>query len=221
MGGCSSVEEIGDLAASAVSRLTGGRAEGSFDGRVRLDGDPRATSTEGPGAEPWPVGPSAGVPDSGWAWVLPVSGPSAAPLVKLLFRSAEPPSYEDRAMLCALGEATSRALATVRRRADERAAAADVLRRASDLRMTLQIYDRLIRAAATVQGHTAIARALHELTGMTAVIEDRSGQVLAGAGPEYRQTGPGWPAMRQPWIKEAMVAGRPLWKKGRLVAPAV
>jgi sugar diacid utilization regulator len=121
----------------------------------------------------------AGVP---WAWAFGLPSP-VEQIGTLIVGAQEAPSEPDLLLLRSLAQQTGIALANARLHASHKAANEQLSDTVSALRHKTAIHDRFTRVALAGGGYQGVVDALFELTGLPASIEDRSGQVIASAGP--------------------------------------
>ncbi|MFI1456134.1 PucR family transcriptional regulator [Streptomyces roseus] len=174
------------------------------------------------------------LPERPWTWAFGLRGVGGL-LGCLLISSRSEPDEQGRFLLGSLVGLTSAALSLTVTRAShseyagelsrlrtERDTALrqlDAVRSESRLRQT--VHETLARVAARGGGEDAITQALYELTGLSALVEDRFGNLRSWAGPGRPDPYP----VRSSTDQEEMLrqAGReagPVKIKGRLIALA-
>jgi hypothetical protein len=222
-----------DLAVSSVPSLVDCRVRGAFlDGGwlVRsgpLDEAAARADLEAQFAVLSEAGGAISVQDDGWAWAYPLRS-VAGHLGHLVVSADDEPSPLDQFLLRVLAQQVGIALANARLHGRELAVSAE-LREANArlaesveaIRRRAEIHERLTRAAMTGTGLSGVVDAVHELTGRAIVIEDRSGSIIARAGPQasdghVRQAR----AARERTIQRVIDAGGPVREPGRVLVVA-
>jgi GAF domain-containing protein len=170
-------------------------------------------------------GPLA-IPGAAWAWAFPLHSLDDR-IGHLVVTADRTPSSPDLLLLRSLAQQTGIALANARLHATRQATNAALAETVAALQRKTAIHDRFTRVAVGGGGHDGIVQALHELTGLPAGIEDRSGTVLAWAGPgpgagsrDPRPRRPPSAARREQLIERAALAGHPIRVDGRLFTVA-
>ncbi|MFE2875935.1 PucR family transcriptional regulator [Streptomyces roseus] len=199
---CVQQSEIVRLAMGHVSALGPYRAEAGYlataDGFARVPGHDAGAPTvddalmEGFGGADGPVS----LPERSWTWAFGLRG-VGGPLGCILVSSRSEPDEEGRFLLASLVGLTSAALSLTVARASQHESAGELsrlrterdtaLRQLETLRSEFQlqqtVHETLARAAARGGGEDAITQALYELTGLSALVEDRFGNLRSWAGP--------------------------------------
>ncbi len=152
-----------------------------------------------------------------WAWAFGL--PSPIEQVGTLIVTADaPPAEADMLLLRSLAQQTGIALANARLHASHAAANDQLSETVAALRHKTAIHDRFTQVALAGGGYQGVVDALFELTGLPAAIEDRSGQVIASAGPSDANVGRAvFSTKRDALILGATQAGRPLRAGDRLL----
>lgn len=174
-------------------------------------------------------------PGRGWGWAFGLRGLGGL-YGYLVVASGALPDEEERFLLTVLVQQTSAALSNAaahprRRREDAvarrrlrhvRAAVGEPLRSAlSDLAHQRTVYEALDQVAVSGGGEDAIVRALHGLTGLSALAEDRFGNLRSWAGPGRPDAYPAPDAARHAeMLQELARELGPVRVGGRLVALA-
>ncbi|WP_055489242.1 CdaR family transcriptional regulator [Streptomyces sp. TP-A0356] len=168
-------------------------------------------------------------PGRGWGWAFGLRGLGGLHGY-LVVASGVRPDEEEHFLLTVLVQQTSAALsnaATHRRQREDavarrRPAGGEQLRAAlSDLEHQRGVHEALARVAAAGGGEDAIVRTLHDLTGLSALAEDRFGNLRSWAGPGRPDTYPAPDAARHAEMLQEMARELgPVRVGGRLLALA-
>jgi sugar diacid utilization regulator len=227
-------DDILELAAEAVSTLTGCSVEGIYIG----DGQWRRTITPFDGlalraylqdhmATLGRMGEAVDIPARPWAWAYPMYSTSGS-VGFAVISAAESPHVHDQYQLRLLAQQTGLALTNLRLRLRERRTAAEqaalnakLEETVGALRRGMEIHERLTEAVASGVGVEGITRVVHELTGLPVIIEDRAGhqQAIAGWGAAAE---PPLPVgqRRERLLGDALERRRSIWYEGRWLALA-
>jgi sugar diacid utilization regulator len=223
-----------DLAAGAVPTLGRCRLEGVYLGEggwQPVQGGHAASDARGDLETQFAVLSVAGGPVAvlgrSWAWAYPLRSLDGHLGYLVVSADGEPPSAE-QFLLRVLAQQAGIAIAGARQRAAQRADAerlraanASLAETVAELELSTSVHERLTRAAAAGAGPEGIAATLHELTGYPIAVEDRHGNLRAWAGPGRPQPYPKEPQdVRERMLNDAMRAGRPIRRQGRLIVPA-
>ena len=194
-------DDILELAAEAVSTLTGCSVEGIYVG----DGQWRRTMTPFDGlalraylqdhmATLGRMGEAVDIPARPWAWAYPMYSTSGS-VGFAVISAAESPHVHDQYQLRLLAQQTGLALTNLRLRLRERRTAAEqaalnarLEETVGALRRGMEIHERLTEAVASGVGVEGITRVVHELTGLPVIIEDRAGHQRAMPAGERRRS---------------------------------
>jgi sugar diacid utilization regulator len=227
-------DDILELAAEAVSTLTGCGVEGIYVG----SGQWRHTMTPCNGlalraylqdqmATLGRMGEAVDLPARSWAWAYPMHS-IAGSVGFFLVSAAESPHAHHQYQLRLLAQQTGLALTTLRLRLQERRTAAEqatlnarLEETVGALRRGMEIHERLTEAAACGVGVEGITRVVHELTGLPVIIEDRTGhqQAMVGAGAAAEPPVP-FGQRRERLLRDALGRRRSVWYEGRWLALA-
>lgn len=238
---CAEQSEIVRLAMGHVSALGPYHAEAGYlvrgDGLSRVPGhDAGAPKVDD--ARMKELGEADGsvsLPERSWTWAFGLRGATGGLLGYILVSSRSGPDERGHFLLSTLVGLASAALSlTVARAArhdeagepsrlraerDSALLQLDTLR--SERRLQKTVHETLARVAARGGGEDAITQALYELTGLSALIEDRFGNLRSWAGPDRPDPYP----VRSSTYQEGMLrqvareAG-PVRVKDRLIALA-
>lgn len=200
---CAEQSEIVRLAMGHVSALGPYRAEAGYlatgDGLFRVPGSNAGAPTvdDARMKELDETDGSVFLPERSWNWAFGLRGAGGL-LGYIVISSHSGPDEQGRFLLSTLVELTSAALALVASRAayhrntgelsrlgterDTALQKLDTMR--SKLHLQKTVHEALARVAAQGGGEDAITQALYELTGLSALIEDRFGNLRSWAGPD-------------------------------------
>lgn len=117
-----------------------------------------------------------------WAWAFGLLSPSEV-IGHLIVTAEQEPVEEDLLLLRSLAQQTGITLANARLHSTHRTTNTMLTRTITSLRNKTAIHDRFTKVALEGGGQQGVVETLFELTGFTASIEDRTGKVLASAGP--------------------------------------
>ncbi|MGI5405417.1 PucR family transcriptional regulator [Streptomyces chartreusis] len=237
---CAEQSQIVRLAMRHVSALGPYHAEAGYvatdGGLSRIPGnDVGASAVDDAGMED--LGEADGplsLPERPWTWAFGLRGTGGV-LGYLVVSSHFEPDEQGHFLLSTLVELTSAALSLTVTRAPPHESAGersrlrterdtalqqlDTMR--SELHLQETVHETLARVAGRGGGEDAITQALYELTGLSALIEDRFGNLRSWAGPDRPDPYP----VRSSTSQEEML-GRvareagPVRVKGRLIALA-
>lgn len=223
-----------DLAAGAVPTLGRCRLEGVYlgdGGWQPVQGGHAAADARGDLETQFAVLSVAGGPVAvlgrSWAWAYPLRSLDGH-LGYLVASAGGEPSSAEQFLLRVLAQQAGIAIAGARQRAAQRADAerlraanASLAETVAELELSTSVHERLTRAAAAGAGPDGIAATLHELTGYPIAVEDRHGNLRAWAGPGRPRPYPKEPQnVREQMLNDAVRAGRPVRRQGRLIVPA-
>lgn len=237
---CAEQSEIVRLAMRHVSALGPYHAEAGYlatdDGLSRIPGhDVGAPTVDAAGMkELGEADGSVSVPERSWTWAFGLRGAGGL-LGYLVVSSHFEPDEQGHFLLSTLVGLTSAALSLTVTRApqDDKASELSRLRRErdtalqqldtvrSELHLQKTVHETLARVAARGGGEDAITQALYELTGLSALIEDRFGNLRSWAGPDRPDPYP----VRSSTSQEEMLSqvareAGPVRVKDRLIALA-
>jgi len=163
------------------------------------------------------AGGSLSISGEPWAWAFGLPSP-VEQIGTLIVTADEAPSEADMLLLRSLAQQTGIALANARLHASHKAANEQLSETVGELRHKTAIHDRFTKVALHGGGYQGVVDALFELTGLPSSIEDRSGQVIASAGPDGTDVGRAvFTARRESLVQEAALAGRPMRAGDRLL----
>ncbi|MFE9842044.1 PucR family transcriptional regulator [Streptomyces goshikiensis] len=199
---CARQSEIVGLAMRHVSALGPYHAEAGYlatgDGLSRVPGRDAGASTVDDalmkefGETDGPVS----LPERSWTWAFGLREAGGL-LGYILVSSRSEPDEQGRFLLSTLAGLTSAALSLTATRAAQHENAGELSRlrterdtalrqldtTRSELQLQKTVHETLARVAARGGGEDAITQALYELTGLSALIEDRFGNLRSWAGP--------------------------------------
>lgn len=153
----------------------------------------------------------------------------------LVVSSSSAPTEEDQSLLVTLIGFTSAALSLAaaqhrqyaetrelnRLRSEQDVAHGEQCALRSELDYRRRVHGVLGEVAASGGGEAGIARALHELTGLTALVEDRFGNLRSWAGPDRPDSYPmRTPPRQEDMLRQVARAPEPVRIRDRLVALA-
>ncbi|MFF0117505.1 PucR family transcriptional regulator [Streptomyces prasinus] len=200
---CAEQSEIVRLAMGHISALGPYHAEAGYlatgDGLSRVPGHD-AGAPKADDARMKELGEADGsvcLPERSWTWAFGLREASGL-LGYLLVSSHSGPDEQGHFLLSTLVGLTSTALALTVTRAAQHDNAGELSRlrterdtalrqldtMRSELHLQKTVHETLARAAARGGGEDAITQALYELTGLSALIEDRFGNLRSWAGPD-------------------------------------
>ncbi|MFJ9019752.1 PucR family transcriptional regulator [Streptomyces sp. NPDC102259] len=237
---CAEQSEIVRLAMRHVSALGPYLAEAGYlatgDGLSRVPGhDTEAPTVDDARVEE--LGEADGavsLPEQSWSWAFGLRGAGVL-LGYIVVSSHSGPDEQGRFLLSTLVRLTSAAMSLAASRAAHRDNAGELRRigterdtalrqldaTRSELHLQETVHEALARVAARGGGEDAITQVLYELTGLSALIEDRFGNLRSWAGPDRPDPYP----VRSSTYQEGMLrqvareAG-PVRVKDRLIALA-
>lgn len=161
-------------------------------------------------------GPLA-IVDQPWTWAFGLPSP-VEQIGTLVVGAQSAPSESDMLVLRSLAQQTGIALANARLHASHKAANEQLSETVAALRHKTAIHDRFTQVALAGGGYQGVVDALFELTGLPASIEDRSGQVIASAGPSDANVGRAvFSTKREALLQGAGQAGHPMRAGDRLL----
>ncbi|MFJ8743053.1 PucR family transcriptional regulator [Embleya sp. NPDC127516] len=200
---CAEQSEIVRLAMRHVSALGPYHAEAGYlatgDGLSRVRGhDARAPRVAD--ARMKELGEADGcvsLPERSWTWAYGLRGAGGL-LGYILVSSQSGPDEQGHFLLSTLVGIASAALSLTVTRAEQRDRAGELSRlrterdtalrqldtMRSELHLQTTVYETLARVTARGGGEDAITQALYELTGLSALVEDRFGNLRSWAGPD-------------------------------------
>lgn len=227
-------DDILELAAAAVSTLTGCGVEGIYTG----DGQWRRTTAPCSGlalraylqdrmAALGRMGEAVDIPARPWGWACPMHSASGR-VGFFVVSAAEAPPAHHQYQLRLIAQHTGLAVAHLRLRLAERKTAAEqatlnarLEETVGALRRGMEIHERLTEAVASGVGVEGITGVVHELTGLPVIVEDRAGyrQALAGPQPAAEPAAPAG-RRRERLLDDALKRRRSVWHEGRWLALA-
>ena len=189
-------DEIIHLAATAVPALVAARTLGAH---LTFGEGARWHETSGTLNEPMTradvlsqlqhlpgSGGELSIADMRWAWAFGLLSP-AETVGYLIVTADHRPEEADLLLLRSLAQQTGIALANARLHTTHSATHTVLNETINSLRNKTAIHDRFTKVALAGGGQQGVVDALFELTGLPASIEDRSGKVVASAGPPGTQ----------------------------------
>lgn len=157
------------------------------------------------------------VPGEPWAWAFGLPSP-VEQIGSLIIAADTAPSEADLLLLRSLAQQTGIALANARLHASHKATNEQLSDTVGALRHQTAIHDRFTQVALVGGGYQGVVDALYELTGLPSAIEDRTGNVIASAGPSETQVKrASFNTKRDALIQGAARAGRPMRAGDRLL----
>lgn len=236
---CAEQSGIVRLAMRHVSALGPYHAEAGYlateDGLSRIPGHDVGAPTVDAGMKE--LGEADGplsLPERSWTWAFGLRGTGGV-LGYLVVSSHVEPDEQGRFLLSTLVELTAAALSLrvtraaphenggerSRLRTERDTALQQLDTTRSELHMQETVHETLARVAGRGGGEDAITQALYELTGLSALIEDRFGNLRSWAGPDRPDPYP----VRSSTSQEEMLGqvareAGPVRIKGRLIALA-
>lgn len=235
---CAEQSEIVRLAMGHVSALGPYHAEAGYlvtsDGLARVPGHD-AGAPKADDARMTDLGEADGsvsLPERSWTWAFGLRGAGGL-LGYILVSSRSGPDEQGRFLLSGLVGLASAALSLtvtraaqhdkagelsqVRTERDTALVQLDTMR--CELHLQKTVHETLARVAARGGGEDAITQALYELTGLSALVEDRFGNLRSWAGPDRPDPYP----VRSPTHQEGMLRQvarepGPVRVKDRLIA---
>ena len=160
------------------------------------------------------------LPERPWNWAFGLRGAGSL-LGYIVVSSQSGPDEQGHFLLSTLVALTSAALSLSRLRTERDTALRQLDATRSELHLQKTVHETLARVTARGGGEDAITQALYELTGLSALIEDRFGNLRSWAGPDRPDPYP----VRSSTYQEEMLrqvareAG-PVRVKARLIALA-
>ncbi|MBZ3906780.1 helix-turn-helix domain-containing protein [Streptomyces scabiei] len=226
---CAEQSEIVRLAMRHVSALGPYHAEAGYlatnDGLSRVPGhDAGAPTVDDTGMrELGDADGSVSLPERSWNWAFGLRE-SGVLLGYIVVSSRSEPDEHGDFLLATLVRLTSAALSLTvmsRLRTERDAALRQLDTVRSELHLQKTVHETLARVAARGGGEDAITQALYELTGLSALIEDRFGNLRSWAGPDRPDPYP----VRSSTSQEEMLSqvareAGPVRVKDRLIALA-
>lgn len=217
---CAEQSEILRLAMRHVSALGPYRTEAGYlatgDGLSRVPGHDAGAPTvdDARMKELGEADGSVSLPERSWNWAFGLRGAGGL-LGYIVVSSRSGPDEQGRFLLSTLVALTSAALALAASRATHRGNAGELsrlrterdkaLRQLDTVRSKLNlqktVHEALAGVAARGGGEDAITQALYKLTGLSALIEDRFGNLRSWAGPDRPDPYP----VRSPTYQERML----------------
>jgi sugar diacid utilization regulator len=163
------------------------------------------------------AGGQLSLPGEAWAWAFGLPSP-VEQIGSLIVAADSAPAEADLLLLRSLAQQTGIALANARLHASHKAANEQLSETVGALRHQTAIHDRFTQVALVGGGYQGVVDALYELTGLPSAIEDRTGQVIASAGPDGTQVRKAaFNTKREALIQGAGRAGRPVRAGDRLL----
>lgn len=237
---CAEQSEVVRLAMRQVSALGPYRAEAGYlatgDGLSRVPGQDGGASTvdDVQMTELGEADVSVSLPERSWSWAFGLREAGGL-LGYIVVSSHSGPDEQGHFLLASLVGLTSAALTlTVARRAQHESAGElsrlrterdialrqlDTMR--SELHLQKTVHETLARFAARGGGEDAITQALYELTGLSALIEDRFGNLRSWAGPDRPDPYPvRSSAHQEEMVQQVARQAGPARVKDRLIALA-
>ncbi|MFJ9241813.1 PucR family transcriptional regulator [Streptomyces sp. NPDC101776] len=237
---CAEQSEIVRLAMRHVRALGPYRAEAGYlatsDGLSRVPGPDGEAPTvdDARMKELGAADGSVSLPERSWNWAFGLRGAGCL-LGYIVVSSASEPDEQGRFLLSTLVGLTSVALSVAATRPAHRDNAGEpsrlraerdtALRQLDTMRVELQlqetVHETLARVAARGGGEDAITQALYELTGLSALIEDRFGNLRSWAGPDRPDPYPVRSSTHQDeMLRQVAHEAGPVKVRGRLIALA-
>ncbi|MFJ4199742.1 PucR family transcriptional regulator [Streptomyces sviceus] len=237
---CAEQGEIVRLAMRHVSALGPYHAEAGYlatdDGLTRVPGhDARAPAVDD--AEMKELGEADGsvyLPERSWNRAYGLRGTGGL-LGYILVSSHSGPDEQGHFLLASLVGLTAAALSLAATRASQHENAGELsrlrterdtaLRRLDTMRSTLRlqrtVHEALARVATLGGGEDAITQALYELTGLSALVEDRFGNLRSWAGPDRPEPYPvRSSAHQEEMLRQVAREAGPVRIRDRLIALA-
>ncbi|MFH0180176.1 PucR family transcriptional regulator [Streptomyces cacaoi] len=200
---CAEQSEIVRLAMRHVSALGPYRAEAGYlatgDGLSRVPGHDAGAPTvdDTRMKELGEADGSVSLPERSWNWAFGLRGAGGL-LGYIVVSSRSGPDEQGHFLLSTLVALTSAAISLAASRATHRGNAGELSRLRTErdtalrqldtvrskLRLQKTVHEALAGVAARGGGEDAITQALYELTGLSALIEDRFGNLRSWAGPD-------------------------------------
>ena len=235
---CAEPREIVQLAMRHVSALGPYHAEAGY--LVTADVFSRVSRHDGEAptaldAQMTDVGKAEGplsLPGQSWSWAFGLRGAGGL-LGAIVVSSHSEPDEQGHFLLSTLMGFTSAAMSLAASRSDLRGNAVELsrlcgerdtaLRKLDTLRSRLHrqntVHEALARATARGGGEDAITQALYELTGLSALVEDRFGNLRSWAGPGRPAPYPVRSSTGQEeMLRQIMREAGPVRVKDRLIA---
>ncbi|MFJ9148002.1 PucR family transcriptional regulator [Streptomyces sp. NPDC102270] len=201
---CAEQSEIVRLAMGHVSALGPYHAEAGYlvrgDGLSRVPGHD-AGAPKADDAQMKDLGEADGsvsLAERSWTWAFGLRGAAGGLLGYILVSSRSGPDEQGRFLLSTLVGLASAALSLTVTRAAQEDEAGELSRvrterdtalvqldtMHAELHLQKTVHETLARVAARGGGEDAITQALYELTGLSALVEDRFGNLRSWAGPD-------------------------------------
>ncbi|WP_419156078.1 PucR family transcriptional regulator [Streptomyces canus] len=237
---CAEQSEIVRLAMRQVSALGPYRAEAGYlatgDGLSRVAGHDAGAPTvdDAQMTELGEADGSVSLPERSWNWAFGLRGAGGL-LGYIVVSSHSGPDEQGHFLLASLVGLTSAALSLAATRTSQHESTGELvqlrterdsaLRRLdtmrSKLRLQRTVHETLARVAARGGGERAITQALYELTGLSALVEDRFGNLRSWAGPDRPEPYPVRTATHQEeMLRQVAREAGPVRFKDRLIALA-
>lgn len=237
---CAEQSEIVRLAMRQVSVLGPYRAEAGYlatgDGLSRVPGHDAGAPTvdDAQMTELGEADGSVSLPERSWNWAFGLRGAGGL-LGYIVVSSHSGPDEQGNFLLASLVGLTSAALSLAATRASQHESTGELvrlrterdtaLRRLDTMRSRLHlqrtVHETLARVAARGGGEHAITQALYELTGLSALVEDRFGNLRCWAGPDRPDPYPVRSATNQEeMLRQVTREAGPVRFKDRLIALA-
>nr|WP_260695801.1 helix-turn-helix domain-containing protein [Streptomyces sp. IB201691-2A2] len=237
---CAEQREIVRLAMRHVSALGPYHAEAGYlatgDGFSRVSGHDTGAPTvdDARMKELGEADGSVSLPERSWAWAFGLRG-SGGLLGYILVSSHSGPDEQGHFLLSTLVGLTSAALSLTATRAAQHESSGELSRlrterdtalrqldtMRSELHLQKTVHETLARVAARGGGEDSITQALYELTGLSALIEDRFGNLKSWAGPDRPDPYPVRSSTHQDeMLRQVAREAGPVRVKDRLIALA-
>ncbi|MFE7853190.1 PucR family transcriptional regulator [Streptomyces sp. NPDC057403] len=234
---CVEQSEIVRAAMHHVNALGPYHAEAGYlatrDGLSRVPGDDaQAPTVDARMRELGEADGSVSVPERSWAWAFCLRGTEGL-LGYIVVSSRSGPDEQGHFLLSTLVGLTSSALSLAATRASQHDNADELSRLRterdtallqletvrSELHVQETVHETFARVAARGGGEDAITQALYELTGLSAVIEDRFGNLRSWAGPDRPDPYPVRSSHHhEEMLRQAAREAGPVRVKDRLIA---
>jgi hypothetical protein len=237
---CADQSEIVRLAMRHISALGPYNAEAGYlatgDGLSRVPGHSAGPPTvdDARMKELGEADGSVSLPERPWNWAFGLRGVGGL-LGYIVVSSHRGPDEQGRFLLSTLVGVTSAALSLAAARASQHDEAGELSRlrterdtalrqldaMRSELHLHKTVHETLARVAARGGGEDAITQALYELTGLSALIEDRFGNLRSWAGPDRPDPYPVRSSTHQAeMLRHVAREAGPVRVKARLIALA-
>ncbi|MDN0195926.1 helix-turn-helix domain-containing protein [Streptomyces sp. S.PNR 29] len=237
---CAEQSQIMGLAMRHVSALGPYHAEAGYlatgDGLSRVPGHDAGAPTvdDARMKELGEADGSVSLPEGSWTWAFGLRGAGGL-LGYIVVSSHSGPDEQGHFLLSTLVRLTSAALSLAAARAWQQDNAGELSRlrierettvrqldtMRSELHLQKTVHETLARVAVRGDGEDAITQALYELTGLSALIEDRFGNLRSWAGPDRPDPYPVQSSTHQEeMLRQVAREAGPVRVKDRLIALA-